>query len=416
MMRSAALARYLDAAFGIDLRSLALFRIGLAAVIAVDLLRRLTLDLVAFHTAWGVLPGADLLVTDSLWRINLLLVNDQAWWPALLITTALISALCLLLGYRTRLAVILLFVLMGSIHNRNPLVLIGGDLLIMALLFWAMFLPLSARCSIDAARALQPPPVSPLHRSWASAGLLVQVMSVYFFSAALKNGADWWPDGLAVYYTMELERYATPLARAILVERPWLMQGLSYFVYFLEWIGPVLVFLPFWSRGLRFLVMLLLMGMHVGFLLCLEIGHFPYVSLVSLSSFLGGWVWDALSRTSAGARGQRLGARLREGLRQHLARRPIRFGPGLRSAGPAPVAGVESGHPRGAAARQGRGGAAAGVSPAARRPDLGHVRPPSLPRRWLDGLPRRAGGRPRGRCAATGSAAGLVQAGADVLA
>lgn len=324
-MRSAPFTGYLDSAFGIDLRSLALFRVGLGAVIAVDLVRRLTLDLLAFHTAWGVLPGADLLVADSVWRINLLLVNDQAWWPALMLGAALLSALCLIAGYRTRLAVIALFVLMGSIHNRNPLILIGGDLLIMALLFWALFLPLAARCSVDAVRSLRPPPAANLHRSWASAGLLVQVMSVYFFSAVLKNGDDWWPDGLAVYYTMELERYATPLARALLVERPLLMQGLTYFVYFLEWIGPLLVFLPFWSRAWRFVVMLLLMGMHMGFLLCLEIGHFPYVSLVSLTSFLGGWVWDALARRPAGARWQRLGATLRDRLRQRLARRPIRF-------------------------------------------------------------------------------------------
>lgn len=322
---SPALHRYLDAAFGIDLRTLALFRIGLGTVIAVDLLRRLTLDLVAFHTAWGVLPGAVLLQTDSVWRLNLLLINDQIGWSALMLLSALLAALCVVVGYRTRIAVVALFVLMGSIHNRNPLVLIGGDLLIMSLLFWALFLPLAARCSVDAVRSLRPPPVDSLHRSWASAGLLVQVMSVYFFSAVLKNGADWWPDGLAVYYTMELERYATPLARALLVERPLLMQALSYFVYFIEWIGPVLVFLPFGARGFRFIVMLLLMAMHVGFLLCLEIGHFPYVSLVSLSTFLGGWVWDGAERRGLVGAFRRLGARLEARLRRRLARRPVMF-------------------------------------------------------------------------------------------
>lgn len=325
-----ALSRYLDVAFGIDLRTLALFRIVLGTVIAVDLLRRLSLDLVAFHTGWGVLPGSYLLEVESLWRLNLMLINEQPWFAALTLLAALTAALAMIAGYRTRVAVILLFVLMGSIHNRNPMILIGGDLLIMCLLFWSMFLPLQARVSVDAARAVNPPPTRPLHRSWASAGILIQVMSVYFFSAVLKNGADWWPDGLAVYYTMELERYATPLGRWALVDYPTLMQGLSYYVYFLEWIGPILVFLPIWTRMWRFTVMLLLMAMHVGFILCMEIGHFPYVSLSSLTLFLGGWAWDVAARHSSVRALRARSDTLRGALRERLARRPVRYetGPG----------------------------------------------------------------------------------------
>ncbi len=286
----------LDALFGIDLRTLALFRVALSSVIAVDLLRRLLFDLTAFHTGIGVLPGGYLLETDGLWRLNLMLVNEQPWFAGLFLTAALVAALSLLVGYRTRLAVIALFVLMGAVVNRNPMILIGGDILILCLLFWALFLPLGARWSVDAALSTSAPPAANLHRSWASAGLLVQVMSVYFFSAILKNGADWWPDGLAVYYTVELDRYVTDFGVWMLEGRPGLMQALSYFVYFLEWLGPLLVFLPFWSRTLRLVVMLLLMGMHIGFILCIEIGHFPYVSLSSLTTFLGGWFWDALDR------------------------------------------------------------------------------------------------------------------------
>ena len=284
--------------WGIDLRTLALFRCALASVISVEVFRRLFLDLRAFHTDYGFMPRDWLIQSDSLWRINLYLANGEPWFAALLLLLTLLSALAMAFGYRTRTAVVALFLLEMSLQNRNPLVLIGGDNLLMCLLFWAMFLPLGARWSVDAALSVNPPPHRNLHVSWASAGLLVQVMSVYFFSAVLKNGADWWPDGLAVYYTMELERYATPLGRWM-SQFPLPMQALSYYVYFLEWAGPVLVFLPLllaWMRAIRFSVMLMLMGMHVGFILCMEIGHFPYVSLASLTTFLGGWFWDWLAK------------------------------------------------------------------------------------------------------------------------
>src|SRR3546814_12916920 len=110
------------------------------------------------------------------------------------------------LGWRTRLAAIAPFVLWASLINRNPIVLIGGDLLLCCLLFWAMFLPLAARYSVDAALSTTPPPHANLHVSWASLGILVQAMSVYFFSAILKSGHEWFPDFTGVYYALMLDR------------------------------------------------------------------------------------------------------------------------------------------------------------------------------------------------------------------
>jgi predicted DCC family thiol-disulfide oxidoreductase YuxK len=74
------------------------------------------------------------------------------------------------------------------------------------------------------------------------------------------------------------------------------MQGLTYYVYFLELLGPLLALSPVLQRPLRFLVMLALMAMHVGFIVCMEIGLFPWVSLTSLTVLLGGWWWDWAER------------------------------------------------------------------------------------------------------------------------
>jgi len=281
--------------FGIDLRTLALFRVALASLLIFYVFNRLP-DIGAFYTDWGVLPRSYLIQFDSWSRISLYFVNGEYWFAALLLGITLVCALALWLGYRTRLMVACLFVLMCSLINRNPIILIGGDGVLMCLLFWAMFLPLGARWSVDAAFSTVPPPAENQYCSYATAGMLVQVLAVYFFSAWLKDGPDWWPDGLAVYYTMELERYASPLGHQLLGQSPALMKGLSYYVYFLEWIGPVLAFSPWFHRPLRFLVMICLMSLHVGFLLFMEIGYFPFVSLVSLTVLLGGWFWGWRAR------------------------------------------------------------------------------------------------------------------------
>jgi len=213
----------------------------------------------------------------------------------LMLLVEFLAAAAMAFGYRTRLATIACFVLEGSLLNRNPMILLGGDTLVVCLLFFGMFLPLGARWSMDAALAPNAPPENNRHVSAASAGLVLQVLSVYFFSAILKHGREWWPDGTAVYYTMSLERYSSPLGRELL-NYPSLMQGLSYFVWWLELLGPVLALSPLLQRPLRFLVMVCLMCMHTGFIFCMEIGLFPFVSLSSLTVLLGGWCWDWAAR------------------------------------------------------------------------------------------------------------------------
>jgi predicted DCC family thiol-disulfide oxidoreductase YuxK len=92
-----------------------------------------------------------------------------------------------------------------------------------------------------------------------------------------------------------LDGYSWPWSHWLL-NYPRVLQGLTFFVYWLEMIAPLVALSPFFNRPLRFLAMLLLTAMHTGFMLLLAIGFFPFVSLSSLTVLLGGWVWDALQR------------------------------------------------------------------------------------------------------------------------
>jgi predicted DCC family thiol-disulfide oxidoreductase YuxK len=278
----------------LDLRTLALFRFALGATLAVDMLNRLA-HVRTFYTDWGLWPREAAMDYAGPMRLSVHLLNGDTWFAATLLLIEAAAGVALALGWRTRAATVVAFVLQASLLNRNSVILLGGDTLLTCLLFWGMFLPLGARWSLDVALAQNRPPEEPRHLSPAGVALLAQVLIVYFFSAILKNGAEWWPDGTAVYYTMMLDRYSTPLGR-VLLDYPRLMQGLTYYVYFLELLGPLLALSPFLQRPLRFLVMLGLMAMHIGFVVCMEIGLFPWVSLTSLTVLLGGWFWDWAER------------------------------------------------------------------------------------------------------------------------
>ena len=230
------------AMFGIDLRTLALYRVCLASIIIMDLVARAR-DLTAHYSDEGVLPRAALLGDIGQWAPSLHLMSGSPKIQALLFMLAGVVALALLVGYRTRAATILSWLLLLSLQARNPAIMQGGDMLLYLLLFWGIFLPLDARFSVDAALNEDVQRVPNAFFSMATMALLVQAMCVYTFGALLKTSPTWIPDGTAVYYALHLDYLVTPIG-PWLRRFPLLLGFLTYFVWSLELVAPLLMFSP----------------------------------------------------------------------------------------------------------------------------------------------------------------------------
>jgi hypothetical protein len=156
-------------------------------------------------------------------------------------------------------------------------------------MFWSLFLPLGRCWSVDAARAGRPPSREP-ESSVASAGLLLQVFLVYFFTALLKAGPDWHADGTALYYAMHLDWLVLPPG-VWLRDFFWFTQLLTWSTLVLEYIGPFLLIAPFWP--LRCLGVLAFAGLHLGISATMRLGVFPWIDVTVLLAFLPREVWDA---------------------------------------------------------------------------------------------------------------------------
>src|ERR671911_1258844 len=212
--------------FGADLRSLAVFRIVLALLVLTDVANRAT-DLYQHYTDAGVLPRT-VLVEDVLspWVFSLNLMNGGTYFQALLFSVAALAALGMLVGYRTRLMIFVVWVVLLSVQLRNPLVNNSSGLLLRMLLFWGMLLPLGAYWSVDRVRSALPRP-SPRFLSLASFGLFMQIAFVYWFTAALKSGPEWRVDHTALYYALSLDQLATPIGH-FLLNFPQLLEVLTF--------------------------------------------------------------------------------------------------------------------------------------------------------------------------------------------
>ncbi len=279
--------------FGIDPRGLAAFRIGLGTLLLIDLGIRAT-DLVGHYTDAGVLPRALLVESWShTWRWSLHVLGGSAASQALLFLFAALAAVAVLVGYRTRWAVIISWVLLVSLHARNPLLLNGGDVLLRLLLCWSIFLPLNSWWAIDCRRqvARDRSPVISL----ASAAILLQVCLMYVMTAYFKYRGGW-VDAEAFQQVLRFETYAKPCAYWLL-SFPRILPWLGYAVLALELMGPILVLSPFATRTLRFMLIPCFFLLHLGIEVSLTVGLFGLVSMLAWVLFLPPDFWDIVCRT-----------------------------------------------------------------------------------------------------------------------
>lgn len=279
--------------YGLDVRSLALLRIGLALVILTDLFWRFP-DIAVHYSDQGVIPRTSLIeefLHPWYWSIHLL--SGQPLVQGLLFLIAALLALAMLVGYRTRLATIASWALIVSLHDRNPYLIFAADAVLKAIMFWAMFLPLGAAYSVDS--ALNPKSGSLPKKIFSGAviAIAVQQCFIYIFSAVFKTTSDiWWPDLTAVYYSLSFDQYVTPFGAWLLNFPPILLKILTFVTLVLEWIGPLFLFMPYRTDFFRTATVITFILLHIGFGLTLNIGVFPFLSVVTWLAFIPSSVWE----------------------------------------------------------------------------------------------------------------------------
>jgi predicted DCC family thiol-disulfide oxidoreductase YuxK len=282
--------------FSFDLRSLALFRLGLALVIIADLIIRFQ-DIPAHYSDAGLLPRTTL-INEFLnpWYWSVHLVSGQVFIQQLLFIFALFLALLLLIGYRTRLVTIASWIMLLSLHNRNPALLFAGDDTLRAILFWAMFLPLGASYSIDSALNTSSKPLPKQVISGATVGFLFQICYIYMFSAWFKHQSPLWSEsGSAVYYALSFDQYATGFGQFLLTLKP-LLPIMTFGALWFEWLGAFLLFVPWKNYFFRGIAIVSFILLHISFGLTFRIGIFPALCIAAWLAFIPTKAWDWLAK------------------------------------------------------------------------------------------------------------------------
>jgi len=297
---------------GIDPRALGAFRIALALLLLGDLLVYRLPGLRAFYTDDGVLPRSTLAeVYPTLEAASIHAASGSARVQAALLALAAGAAACLLVGYRTRASTGLSLVLLASLYARNPFVINGGNTILVAFLFLALFLPLDARWSLGTTRRsdgrdrdgfggrdgdeqeTENDRETGNDRRVCSPGTavaLLTLVSIYAANAVSKYRSDAWMSGVAVPRIFQVEEFVVRLG-PFLSEQTALLAAVNWL-----WIAllatSVLLLVP--SERLRTGVTLAFVAAHLGMAATMRLAVFPFVMIAVRLLFLPPRAWDAV--------------------------------------------------------------------------------------------------------------------------
>lgn len=281
-----------------DTRWLAVFRILLALLILKDAIYHLPLARV-FYSDAGIIPRANLydgLLRDQ--RFSLMDAVGAPWMATLFFVVWILILVGVLLGYRTRWMVILNFIMILSVHERNTQILTSADTLMRVMCFWMMFIPVGQYYSIDAlwrrwrtfrdgqqVHDLQATQAPQLAFAFPIRILQWQLIIVYAVTAYLKAIGDVWQAGQALHYVKQLNTMLTPFGMVLQHMPDAVLTLMTYFSLYAEMAIPILLIVPFFWRPARLGAFALGILLHGGILVLMSIADFSLVILACYVTF-----------------------------------------------------------------------------------------------------------------------------------
>jgi hypothetical protein len=276
--------------FTLDVRSLAAFRIGLGLVVLVDGILR-GRDVRLMFDADGFFPPDVMRAfhgTPAAWSIAFL--DDARWWGHAVVAAEGLAGAMLAAGIWSRFSTIATWGLVMSVAQRTAPATNAGDLWLIAMLFWSMFLPLGSAWSADAIRRRasgRPAAVC----SVATAALVLQIATVYLGAGLAKCNASWL-SGEAMAHALSVHDHGNWLGMAI-ASVGWLSAPVTWAVVAVELVGPlILVTLP--SARVRATLVGAFVLFHLAIWATMSVGLFAAIGISAWMALVPGRMWDAL--------------------------------------------------------------------------------------------------------------------------
>ncbi len=275
---------------------------------------RILFGLISFETAILLLPWANdwfgphailrvvsLANQDATTRLSLFTIfPDSETWAYFLVSAMAVLSLALAAGFKTRFTALLLWIVMNSIHHRNPYVLNSGDTFMRQIAFWMMFAPSGRILSVDYWQQKKESGskawFDQTGPGWTIRALQLQMCLLYMQAFWSKIWGPIWWSGTAVYYTARIEEFYHFPVVPYVFDHLWTCQVISFATLFIEFS----LFTFIWVKEFRYLVLLLGVAQHLSIEWMMNIPIFEWLMIINYLLFIDSndlkKVWSFVSR------------------------------------------------------------------------------------------------------------------------
>ncbi|HXN15009.1 MAG TPA: HTTM domain-containing protein [Usitatibacter sp.] len=199
----------------------------------------------------------------------------------------LLSALCLLVGFQTRIVAFLAWITHLALMGSSMLFTYGiGKLLVIAL-FYCMVLPVGREWSLDALFR-RAPSAAPSDASFSVLVLRLHLCIVYAAAGISKAAGEQWWTGDAIWRALSLPQFQQ-FDPAPMLAYPLVLQAAALSSVAVQLLYPILV----WTR-FRALIVLLAELLHLGIAIGLGLWLFSATMIVMNAAAFGEAIWKAI--------------------------------------------------------------------------------------------------------------------------
>ncbi|WP_433034654.1 HTTM domain-containing protein [Actinomycetospora sp. CA-053990] len=254
-------------------------RIGFGVIATAWMLSLAPILVPFFGAADAALPAPTLPALG--WTLLSLVHGSPLIW--VLWTSGVLGAVALTLGFQTRLAALLVFVVMVSVNRWAPLAFNAGDGLLRILSFYVLLMPAGSAASVDRWRTDPAGLWSfPRRSPWALRLAQIQLSVIYLATVWEKAGGALWRDGSAVSFALRIGDVGRLPVPSLVTDSLLLAQAATYGTLVAEAAIGILV----WNRAARPWVLALGVLLHLSIEVTLAVGFFSLGMLTLYLAFL----------------------------------------------------------------------------------------------------------------------------------
>jgi hypothetical protein len=238
----------------------------------------LSSDLYLAFGSEGVLPRPP--SRAFTWSVFSVYTSDSALLVGWIVL--LCAAFALMVGWHSRLAAILVFILILSFERRNPLIFNSGDTVIRIEALFLALAPCGAALSLDQRRRAGSFWSAREIRPWPIRLLQIQLSIIYLSTVVAKLAGETWQNGTAVAYSLRQRDLLIVPAPGWVTDSLLISNAMTWGTLVIELALGILV----WNR--RWCLRVLAAGviLHLSISLSMEVGFFSCAMFVLYLAFI----------------------------------------------------------------------------------------------------------------------------------